>query len=163
MGFRDIKYNTEGIAAALKVDKNKLESTMKANRVGGFARVWSYEDKGKYSVVKLSTSKKRKDNDSYETDFQSQFVRFIGKAHEKLQNIDVGEKGVTIQIVDCEATTPYNAETKKGYNNYIVFDFDVPGENNSASGNAKKASASKSSKKAKAVEEDEDGDNDLPF
>lgn len=52
---------------------------------GGFARIWSIEDKGNYSVAKISTSKKRKDGSGYETDFQDGFVRLIGSAHEKVR------------------------------------------------------------------------------
>lgn len=159
MGFRDVKYNTEGIANLLKVDKPKLESAMKANQIGGFARIWGYENKGKYSVVKLSTSKKRKEGDGYETDFQSQFVRFIGAAHEKLQGLQIGEKGVSIQITDCEATTPYNYETKKGYNNYTVWSFDTFDE--PPTYDTKVSSSKKSAKKPVAEASDED--SDLPF
>lgn len=163
MGFRSNGYNTEKIAAALKVDESKLKAAMKANQVGGFARVWSVEDKGNYSVVKISTSKKRKDGDSYETDFQTNFVRFVGDAHKLLSSIDVTEKGVSIQITNCEATTPYNAETKKSYNNYVVYAFDLP-EGNASSSGSKKATSAKSAKNKRnnEVEEDEDS-SDLPF
>ena len=162
MGFRSNSYNLEKVAAALKVDQSKLETALKSNQIGGFARIWSVEDKGRFSVAKVSTSKKRKDSEGYETDFQSGFVRLVGEAHNKVQGIEVTEKGVGIQITNCEATTPYNAETKKGYNNYVIYDFDLL-DGNTSSGSAKKSTASKTSKsKKKEVEEDED-DTDLPF
>ena len=56
-------------------------------RNGAYAKIWNSEDKGKYSVVELSTSKKNKETDEYETDFSSKFVRFIGAAHEALKNL----------------------------------------------------------------------------
>ena len=130
---------------------------------GGFARIWSIEDKGNYSLAKVSTSKKRKDGDGYETDFQDGFVRLIGSAHEKAKTLNITEKGVAIQITSCEVTTPYNAETKKGYTNYAIFAFDIPNGNGS-SGNASPAKKSvKTNTKAKSAADDEQSDDDLPF
>ena len=86
---------------------------------GGYARLWSIEDKGNYSVGKISTSKKRKDGEGYETDFQDGFVRFIGSAHEKAKTINLTEKGITIQITSFEVTTPYDVNSKKKYTNYL--------------------------------------------
>ena len=131
---------------------------------GGFARIWSIEDKGNYSLAKVSTSKKRKDGDGYETDFQDGFVRLIGSAHEKAKTLNITDKGVAIQITSCEVTTPYNAETKKGYTNYAIFAFDIP-DSNGSSGNASAAKKSaRTSAKVKAAEsaEEDNGDN-LPF
>lgn len=117
---------------------------------GGFARIWSVEDKGNYSIAKVSTSKKRKDG-SYETDFQDGFVRLIGSAHEKAQTLNVGEKGVAIQITSCEVTTPYDAQAKNGYVNYAIFAFDIPEK------------TSKAKTKKDAPVDDEQGEDDLPF
>lgn len=133
---------------------------------GGFARIWSVENKGNYSIAKVSTSKKRKDG-GYETDFQDGFVRLIGAAHEKAQTLNITQKGVAIQITSCEVTTPYNQETKKGYVNYAIFSFDVPDDSNinNASSKSSVKSASKSSKarvKNDTSVEDETED-DLPF
>jgi len=134
---------------------------------GGFARIWSIEDKGNYSIAKVSTSKKRKDG-SYETDFQDGFVRLIGSAHEKAQTLNVTDKGVAIQITSCEVTTPYNAEAKKGYVNYAIFAFDIPDGNDSGdaapakSGKKSTAKTSKAKTKKDAPVEDE-SDDELPF
>lgn len=138
---------------------------------GGYARIWSLEDKGNFSVAKISTSKKRKDEDGggYETDFQDGFVRLIGSAHEKAKTLNVTEKGVPIQITSCEVTTPYNSETKKSYTNYAIFAFNIPEGNETTTTTAAKGSKKKAATKSKAkaktkkeaeVEEDED---DLPF
>lgn len=131
--------------------------------LGGFARIWSIEDKGNYSVAKISTSRKRKDGDGYETDFQDGFVRLIGSAHERGKTLTVTEKGVAIQITSCEVTTPYNAETKKSYTNYAIFSFNVPDDKDSSSSvkNSKKSSAKTS--KVKAAEVENESDDDLPF
>lgn len=133
---------------------------------GGFARIWSIEDKGNYSVAKISTSKKRKDGDGYETDFQDGFVRLIGSAHEKGKTLVVTEKGVAIQITSCEVTTPYNAETKKGYTNYAIFAFNIPEGNDSSSNtkNSKKSTAKTSKAKTKkAAEVEDEQEDELPF
>lgn len=130
---------------------------------GGFARVWSVDDKGNYSLVKLSTSRKRRDGEGYETDFQDGFVRFIGSAHEKAKELNPGEKGVSIQITSCEAATNYNEKDKKTYHNYLVYAFNtVDGNESKSEANSKKASTKASSKAKKKVEDDND-DEDLPF
>ena len=133
---------------------------------GGFARIWSIEDKGNYSVAKISTSKKRKDGDGYETDFQDGFVRLIGSAHEKVKTLAITEKGVAIQITSCDVTTPYNAETKKGYTNYAIFDFNIPegNDNSSTTKGGKKSSAKTSKAKTKkAAEVEDEPEDELPF
>lgn len=133
---------------------------------GGFARIWSIEDKGNYSVAKISTSKKRKDGSGYETDFQDGFVRLIGSAHEKGKTLTVTEKGVAIQITSCEVTTPYNAETKKSYTNYAIFAFNIPeGNDNSSTTKGSKKSSAKTSKAKtkKAAEVADEPEDELPF
>lgn len=133
---------------------------------GGFARIWSIEDKGNYSVAKISTSKKRKDGNGYETDFQDGFVRLIGSAHEKGKTLTVTEKGVAIQITSCEVTTPYDAETKKGYTNYAIFAFNIPegNDNSSTTKGGKKSSAKTSKAKTKkAAEVEDEPEDELPF
>lgn len=143
---------------------------------GGFARIWSVEDKGNYSTAKVSTSRKRKDadgNDYYETDFQDGFVRLIGSAHEKAKTLDIpvndkGEsKGVSIQITSCEVTTPYNAEKKKVYQNYAIFAFNIPDGNGGAKSGGTKKTAAKTTKKTTKSKTKKDApvddDDELPF
>lgn len=132
---------------------------------GGFARIWAIEDKGNYSIAKVSTSKKRKDG-GYETDFQDGFVRLIGSAHEKAQTLNMTDKGVAIQITSCEVTTPYNAEAKKGYVNYAIFAFDILDGNDdgdTAPAKAGKKSTGKTSKAKKNAPAEDESDDDLPF
>lgn len=143
---------------------------------GGFARIWSVEDKGNYSTAKVSTSRKRKDadgNDYWETDFQDGFVRLIGSAHTKAKELDIpvndnGEsKGVAIQITSCEVTMQYNAEKKKNYTNYAIFAFDIPdGNGGTKSSNIKKTAAKTTKKSTKSKTKKEapvEDDDDLPF
>ena len=150
---------------------------------GGYARIWSYHDvtdgtiitmadgterelsPGNYSLVRLSTWKKR--GEIYETDFQHGYVRLAGSAHTKAKELDFAnmsfEKGVVIQITSCEVTTSYDAKTKKGYTNFVIFAFDIP--DNNGNSNSTKKSAAKTSKAntKKAAEEETPQDDDLPF
>jgi hypothetical protein len=135
---------------------------------GGFARIWSVEDKENYSIAKVSTSKKRKDDSGYDTDFQDGYVRLIGSAHEKAKTLNVSEKGIAIQITSCEVTTPYNAETKKGYVNFAIFAFNIPDENdgNATSVKNNKKSTAKTSKaktKKETPDYEEMPEEELPF
>jgi single-strand DNA-binding protein len=94
-----------------------------------FAKLWEIEDKGRYSIVNMSTSKKNKDTDKYETDFSCKFVRFIAKAHEMVKKL---EKGTAIKILSCEVTNKYDKEKKVEYTNYLVYDFEVEGNSNNS-------------------------------
>lgn len=76
------------------------------------------------------------------------------------------EKGVAIQITSCEVTTPYNAETKKGYTNYAIFAFNIPeGNDNSSTTKGSKKSSAKTSKAKtkKAAEVADEPEDELPF
>ena len=71
---------------------------------GGYAKVWKVEDKGNYSVGQVSTSKKKPGTESeYEVDFQDGYVRFIGAAHEAIQQLQIGDKGLSTRL-DAMAT-----------------------------------------------------------
>lgn len=127
---------------------------------GGYARLWSVENKGKYSTARISTSRKVKDSETWETDFQDGFVRLVGDAHKKAEELTIPERGIGIQITSCEATKTYNAAEKKGYANYIIYAFNVL-DANGGSGTAKKAKADVKPAAAPAPADDED--EDLPF
>lgn len=97
-------------------------------RTDGYAKIWAVENKGNYSVVELSSSKKNKTTNEYETDFSSKFVRFIGTAHSQVQGLT---KGTSIKFGNVEVTNSYNKETKVSYTNFLVFSFDIPDGNGS--------------------------------
>ena len=105
-------------------------------RTDAYAKIWAVENKGNYSVVELSTSKKNKTTNEYETDFSSKFTRFIGTAHTQVQGLT---KGTSVKLGNIEVTNSYNKETKTAYTNFLVFSFEIPDGNN-----AKPASTSKS-------------------
>jgi hypothetical protein len=90
-------------------------------RQDAYAKVWNVENKGNYSVVELSTSKKNRQTDQYETDFSNKFVRFIGSAHSQVQGLI---KGSSIKIGSCEVTNRYVKDKNETYINYLVYSFD---------------------------------------
>lgn len=120
--------------------------------VGGYATVWSVEDKGKYSNVQLSTSKRNEDG-TYTTDF-SGFVAFVGKAHTMAQGIT---EMTRIQIKHADVTKRYVKEQDKEYTNFAVFDFDF------MSDAPKKSNTKKTSSKPKLDPIPEDVDDEMPF
>lgn len=103
-------------------------------RKDGFATVWQVKQgNGNYTDVRISTSKKNKQTDQYETDF-SGFVRFVGDAHKNASGLKEKDR---IKIGDCEVTNSYDKEKKVTYTNYAVFGFEmadgsVPKTNNDA-------------------------------
>lgn len=93
-----------------------------AFRNGAYATVWEVrEGKGKYSDVRISTSRKNQQSGEYETDF-SGFARFIGDAN-------IGASGLKekdrIRLGDVSVTNNYNKEKKVTYTNYQVFSFEM--------------------------------------
>lgn len=89
----------------------------------GYAKIWKIDRKDNFTKVQLSTSKKSKDGLKYETDF-SGFVSLIGHAHNKAADLKEGDR---IKIGDFEVTNSYNKETKVGYTNIAVFEYEIPG------------------------------------
>lgn len=135
---------------------------------GGFVKIWKVENKGKYSTVQMS-SWKRDENENFYTDFQHNFVSFVGKAHEDVQNEVIPEKGgLTIQILSCEVTKKYDAENNVEYTNFSVFDYVVPEGDGTANTRPASAGTGAKSKKqttkpAPAEAPDKDDDDELPF
>ena len=132
-------------------------------RQGAFAKVWKFENKGNYDVAQISISRKNKETNQYEVEFQDGFVRFVGNAHEEINNVDFPEKnGLTIKITSCDVTNHYDKEKKITYTNYVIFGFELP--NNESESSSKPAK-----KSAKKVEEDDtvdsfaEAEDDLPF
>ena len=92
---------------------------------GTFATVWEVKKgNGNYTDVRLSTSRKNKQTDQYETDF-SGFVRFIGTAHQNASSLKEKDR---IKIGDFEVTNNYDKEKKVTYTNFAVFSFESAGE-----------------------------------
>ena len=92
---------------------------------GNFCTVWKTENKGKYTVAEMSTSKKNKETDKYETDWSNKFVRLVGTAHEQAKNFGEREN---LKIGSCDVTNKYDKEKNITYTNYVIFGFeDVKG------------------------------------
>ena len=90
-------------------------------RKDSYATAWEVKKgNGNYTDVRLSTSRKNKQTDAYETDF-SGFVRFVGTAHQNAGNLKERDR---IKIGDCEVTNSYNKEKNVTYTNYAVFSFE---------------------------------------
>lgn len=119
-------------------------------RTGAYATVWEVKQgKGNYSDVRMSTSKKNKQTDQYETDF-SGFVRFIGTAHQNASNLKERDR---IKIGDCEVTNHYDKEKKITYTNYAVFSFE----------NANNGGEQVSQKTTEFLEIPDNAEEELPF
>ena len=111
-----------------------------AFRTGAYATIWEVKPvTGNFTDVRLSTSKKNKQTDQYETDF-SGFVRLIGTAHQMASSL--GEKS-KIKIGDCEVSNHYDKDKKVTYTNFAIFSFEnADGGNQTAKPNTKPADTS---------------------
>ena len=89
-------------------------------KTGCVVTVWSVEDKGKYSEVRVSTSRKNKTTQNWETDFGA-YARFIGAAHEAAKALKPKDR---IKITEFEVTNRYDKERKITYTSYAVFGFE---------------------------------------
>lgn len=118
-----------------------------------FVKVWEVEDKGNYHIVSLSTSKKNKETDKYETDFSNKFVRFIGTAHKLAADLRVGD---VIKLGSCEVTNKYDKEKNVTYTNYLVYSFEKEGDNSNSNQSAAKKDDS-------FMDIPDDEDSELPF
>ena len=118
-----------------------------------FVKVWEVENKGNYHVVSLSTSKKNKDTNKYETDFSDKFVRFIGTAHTLAADLKNGD---TIKLGSCEVTNKYDKEKNVTYTNYLVYSFEKEGSNSTNNQSTPKTDNS-------FMNIPDDGSEELPF
>lgn len=91
-----------------------------AFRNGAYAKVWKVEPSDRFTTVQLSTSRKRKDTNEYETDFSS-YVRFIGNAHDSAASLKEGDR---IKLGECSCTRTWDREKQKEYINFQVFSFE---------------------------------------
>lgn len=129
-----------------------------AFRQDGYATIWKIEDKGNYTVVQLSTSKKNKTTDKYETDFSAMGVRFIGTAHKDASTLSEKDR---IKIGSCEVSNTYDRDKKITYTNYCVFSFEkVDGEKAVAKTETKTETKAKATAKPVETVETEE---ELPF
>ena len=91
---------------------------------GFWAKVWDIQDKGKFTTLKIATSKKI--NDEYVKDFNG-YVRAIGHAHNKAKEIKVGD---SIHVTEFELTNNYVKERNITYTSVAVFEIhEIKGSN----------------------------------
>ena len=122
---------------------------------GKFAHIWKLENKGNYHVAQMSTSKKNKETNQYETDWQNNFVRLVGTAHTQADKLDITKN---VKIGACEVTNKYDKEKNTTYTNYVIFGFEDEDSSNQSNPNTKPA------KKDDGFMNIPDGiDEELPF
>ena len=134
--------------------------------VGRYAKIWSFEDKGKWGTVNLSVSKKDKETGVYKTDFKDGFVSVVGSAYETIKAATIDPNhGLTVRIASCDVTNSYNnAQGKASYKpHYTLFGVEIPDDN----GKGAPAQTKKESKPDKVDDfvniADGIGDEELPF
>jgi len=119
---------------------------------GQRVKVFKIEDKGNYSLVRFSTSRKDKRDDEYKYSNWS-FVRFVGRAHDRLSHVEEGDRiildgaGISLEpyMKNGEKLYPKNPQI-------IVFNFNLLDEANIEDGGYSEPD----------VENDE-SDEDFPF
>lgn len=85
-------------------------------------KVWGVNNKGNYAEVECTTSQKNKQTGSYETDFSSKFVRFVGNAFRKSP-----QAGERIKVTSCGVQNVYEKDGQRVYPKnptFVVFDFE---------------------------------------
>lgn len=94
-----------------------------------FCTIWEVEDKGNYSLVRMSTSRKDKESGEYKNSNWS-FVRFVGDAHKKASELK--EKDRICIKGGGISSEPYNRDGVKTYPKnpqIVIFNWDWPEEN----------------------------------
>ena len=114
-------------------------------------RVWKIEKKGKYALVRMSSTRKEKSTGEYKNSGWS-FVRFVGRAFEKIdqleEKMDIVLKGA---VVSLEPYTDKNGDIQYPKNPQIaVFNWEVFEYDDSSSG-------------APSVEVSTEEDEPMPF
>jgi hypothetical protein len=119
-------------------------------------KIWKIEDKGKYSEVQFSSS--RKDGENWKNSGWG-FVRFVGKAHTYLSE-NVSEKDrVTLKKAYFVKEDYLDEDGKKQYPKFpqlVVFECEL---SRSESGGGSKPAK----KESKPVKQEEDDSDEIPF
>lgn len=126
---------------------------------GQFVKIWDVTDKGTYTEVSMSSSRKNKQTGEYEMDFSSKYVRFIGKA--KLQN---PMKGQRIKITESSVQNIYYKNGERQFLKnpvFIVFSYEL--QQDGAQSNAYVPSAYTQGSSGGFEEVGIDDSSDLPF
>jgi len=114
--------------------------------------VWSVEDKGSYSVVSISSSRKDKRDDTWKNSNWS-FVKFVGAAHEKAKELKEKDRielhGATISREEYKDSNGERAWPKTPQITVFNWEFYSPDD-----------TGAKNLDSAPSVEPDEDN---LPF
>ena len=89
---------------------------------GSYAKIWEIkEEKGNYTDIRISTSKKDRETGDYKQDFGG-FVRMVGKAHEAMAHL---EERDSFKIVRCGVENHYDKDKKVTYNNFVIFEVET--------------------------------------
>ena len=95
-----------------------------------YVKIWVVVDKGNYAEVSVSSSKRNKMTQQYETDFSCKFVRFVGKAYN--QRPMSGQK---IKITECAVSNCFEKNGQRQYSKnpaYVVFAYELQDDGNGA-------------------------------
>jgi hypothetical protein len=128
-----------------------------------YAKLWEVVDRGKYAEARLSTSAKDRETGAYKNSNWS-FVRFVGKAYDKVMEIANDEKLPRVKLtkgaftneswVDDKGETHYPKNPK-----LVIFDFEFL-ENSEAPGDESVKTEKKSKPKSDGKPTDDD---EFPF
>lgn len=114
-----------------------------------FFTVWSVEDAGKYSTVRLGTSRKNKQTGEW-ANSSWPFVRFVGAAHDGAKHLSERDRITNVRF--CLDNEPYRDKSGQlvypKQPHFVVFSFDK---------------AEDGRKPAGPAPVDEGFDGDLPF
>lgn len=169
MGFTSCKISEQKLAEALGIDVETVKAALKEARYGGYAKIWSVEDMGNYSTANISVSKKNKETEKYDTEFQEGFVRLVGQAHEFMKGRAIPENGLSVMMTSTDETNKYDNAKKKMYYNHVIFGLeDASGDTPAPSATQSKKSAKSGGKKSASNSKSDfamldDDDAQLPF
>lgn len=94
-------------------------------RNGAYAKVWSVEKVSDTNTkLRISISRKNKQTNEYETDFQG-FVSCVGSAAAK-SALQLRE-GDRIKLGDTDVRTRYDKDKSVTYTNFTLFSFETEG------------------------------------
>lgn len=92
-----------------------------------YATVWKVENKGKYAEVRMSTSEKDKDGKYINSNWN--FVRFVGKAYDKIMHVKERDRICISAFKATNITKDNENGEKRTYFGLTVFDFDCDNSN----------------------------------
>lgn len=90
-------------------------------RISSYCTVWAVENKGNFTKVRISITRKDRTTNEYVQDFGG-YVMFIGPAHAKAQQLKPKDR---IRLLEVDVSNRFDKALNREFTDFKCFDFEM--------------------------------------